>query len=310
MSGSSMPLFATIDLGSNSFHMLIVQHDPDEPDLTQAKIVTKIKRKVRLASGLGKDGILNDDAFKRGLDCLNWFAQNLAEIKPQHCIIAATATLRLAKNAKDFVAQGEAILGHPIQIISGEQEANYIYQGASNGHQNHDKKLVIDIGGASTELILGHGNKATKLTSLNVGCVTWLEQFFGDKKITQSRFELAISATKKELAPIKTAYIEHGWLSCFGASGTIQAIKEILLAQGREFSINMNVLQELKQQLIDCKHIKKINIEGLTPERAIVFPSGIAILIAIVSELSVESVQLANGALREGLLFSLINANE
>ena len=119
------PLFATIDLGSNSFHMLVIEYDANEPDLINAKIVTKIKRKVRLASGLEKDGTLNNDAITRGLECLKWFANTLAEIKPNHCMVVATATLRLAKNAKEFIQQGEAILGFPIEIISGKKEAGF-----------------------------------------------------------------------------------------------------------------------------------------------------------------------------------------
>ena len=305
MFNSLEPLFAIIDLGSNSFHMLIVQHDPKEPNLAKAKVITKIKRKVRLASGLNTNGALNHAAMQRGLDCLNWFGDTLQELRPDHCVAVATATLRLANNAAEFVTQGEQALGYPIHIISGEQEANLIYQGASSGSNDETKQLVIDIGGASTEIILGQGNTVLALTSLNLGCVTWYEQFFGDKKINATRFKLAMSAAKKQLTTIKPAFLAQGWSLCFGASGTVQNIREILQAEGRELIITKALLQELKQRMIRFQHIDNIDIEGLVEERAVVFPSGIAILLSIFEEFDIDSMQLARGALREGLLANL-----
>lgn len=285
MLNSTLPLLATIDLGSNSFHMLVVQYDATQPHATNTKVVTKIKRKVRLASGLDHNGMLSEEAIQRGLDCLAWFADTLEPLPITNIMVAATATLRLAKNAQQFVQRAAQILPYPIQVLSGEQEASFIYQGASLYSSLDSRQLVVDIGGASTEIIIGQGSNALALTSLNLGCVTWFEQFFGDKKISESRFKLAISAAKKELASIKHDYQQLGWQACLGASGTVQTIKQIMQAEQRDTIITHALLLELKQRMVDSQHIDALNIAGLAAERAIVFPSGIAILLAIFEEL-------------------------
>lgn len=304
MSSDSLPLYAVIDLGSNSFHMLLLHRDQNK-----VQIFDKIKRKVRLAEGLDQHSWLDDNAIERGLSCLALFAQHLAKVRPDRIKIVATAALRQAKNAQDFIARGEALLGHPINIISGEQEAALIYQGAASGfaHLASTRYLVVDIGGASTELIIGTQHNPLLLKSLNMGCVTWLEQYFQANTLSSEQFEAAIAAAKKELMPIVSAYQAEGWQIALGASGTLQSLHKIALAQGDDSAITRDFLYQQQEKVLRCKQQDKLCIAGLSADRAKVFPSGLAILIAIFESLNIESMALAQGALREGLIAQLIS---
>ncbi|MGL6176510.1 MAG: hypothetical protein ACRC1U_05900 [Vibrionaceae bacterium] len=313
---SNSSYYAAIDLGSNSFHLWIVKKEG-----SAARTVTKIKRKVRLAAGLRRDGdllLLDDDAFARGLACLECFAQEIAVIPKENVICVATAALRQAANQQQFLAQGKAVLGVEIQLISGEQEAALIYQGASefagverafhsSTWQNGVHSLVIDIGGASSELIIGKDTKPLLLTSLEMGCVTWRTRYFADDKLTEANFAAAIAAAKEKLFPIVPSYQAVRWQKCFGASGIMQSIHKILQIQDKVEQIDLALLHRLKAQLIDYQSFEKINISGLNAERAMVFPSGLAILIAIFECMQIKTLALAQGALREALLLQVVN---
>ncbi|MGL5292086.1 MAG: hypothetical protein ACRC9T_09210 [Vibrionaceae bacterium] len=316
VSTTSSPYYAAIDLGSNSFHLWIVKKEG-----ATARTVTKSKRKVRLAAGLQGDGELqrlDDEAFARGLACLAYFAQEIASIPKENVICVATAALRQAANQQQFLTQGQAILGAQIQLISGEQEAALIYQGASEftgiervfhpaSWQKKIHSLVIDIGGASSELIIGKENKPLLLTSLEMGCVTWRTRYFADDKLTEANFCAAIAAAKEKLLPIVASYQAVGWQKCLGASGIMQSIYKILSSKEKVDHIHLALLYRLKTQLIDCQTFEQINISGLNDERAMVFPSGLAILIAIFESLQIETLSLAQGALREALLLQVVN---
>lgn len=299
----SSPLYAAIDLGSNSFHMLLVRHIEG-----QVQTMAKIKRKVRLANGLDKDNYLNNEAMQRGWDCLRLFAERLQDIPPQNIRIVGTAALRSAKNVDVFLETANKILGHPIQIISGEEEAATIYKGVAHTSGGLGRRLVVDIGGASTELIIGEGFEAKALVSLPMGCVTWLDYYFKDRQLTAHNFEQAITSAKTVLEPILKQYKELGWQACVGASGTVQALQEIMLAQGMDEEITLKKLKRLQKQAMAASHLEELEIDGLTLERALVFPSGLSILIAIFEFLEVESMTLAGGALREGLAYGMIDA--
>ena len=233
--------------------------------------------------------------------------RTLQDIPLSQIRVVATATLRLAVNAGDFIARAQEILGCPVQVISGEEEARLIYQGVAHTTGGDDRRLVVDIGGASTELVTGTGAQATSLFSLSMGCVTWLERYFTDRNLAKENFDEAENAARAVLRPVMDELRYHGWKVCVGASGTVQALQEIMMAQGMDERITLAKLQQLKQRAIQCGRLEELEIEGLTLERALVFPSGLAILIAIFTELNIQCMTLAGGALREGLVYGMLH---
>ncbi len=299
---ASASLYAAIDLGSNSFHMLVVREVAGS-----IQTLTRVKRKVRLAAGLSRENVLSQEAMERGWQCLRLFSERLQDIPSAQIRVVATATLRLAVNASEFIAKAQQILGCPVQVISGEEEARLIYQGVAHTTGGSDRRLVVDIGGASTELVTGTGAQATSLFSLSMGCVTWLERFFTDRHLGQENFAAAEQAAREVLRPVAAELHRHGWQVCVGASGTVQALQEIMMAQGMDERITLVKLQQLKQRAIQCGRLEELEIEGLTLERALVFPSGLAILIAIFTEMNILSMTLAGGALREGLVYGMLH---
>ncbi|MGX9418734.1 guanosine-5'-triphosphate,3'-diphosphate diphosphatase [Vibrio sp. WJH972] len=299
---ASTPFYAAIDLGSNSFHMLVVRHVEGS-----VQTMAKIKRKVRLAAGLDAKNHLSQEAMQRGWDCLSLFAERLQDIPESHIRIVGTATLRVASNIDEFLEKANQILGHSIEVISGEEEAATIYKGVAHTSGGLGQRLVVDIGGASTELVIGEGFDAKALTSLKMGCVTWLNRYFQDHKLSQSNFTNAIDAAKTALEPILNQYRSLGWDISVGASGTVQALQEIMVAQGMDEVITHSKLQRLQSQAMYFDQLEELEIEGLTSERALVFPSGLSILIAIFQVLDIESMTLAGGALREGLVYEMID---
>ena len=298
----SPPLFAAIDLGSNSFHMLVVRHIDGS-----VQTMAKIKRKVRLAAGLDEHNALSHEAMQRGWDCLSLFAERLQDIPKENIRIVGTATLRTATNVDIFLEKANQILGYDINVISGEEEAATIYKGVAHTSGGSGRRLVVDIGGASTEMIIGEGFSAKALTSLKMGCVTWLERHFKDRQLTATNFDNAIEAAKSTLAPILDSYTDIGWDVCVGASGTVQALQEIMLAQGMDEVITHTKLKRLQKQAMATERLEELEIEGLTLERALVFPSGLSILIAIFELLEIDSMTLAGGALREGLAYEMVD---
>ena len=299
---SSTSLYAAIDLGSNSFHMLVVREVAGS-----IQTLSRIKRKVRLAAGLSGNNTLSAEAMERGWQCLRLFAERLQDIPPEQIRVVATATLRLAVNADQFLEKARDILGCPVQVISGEEEARLIYQGVAHTTGGADQRLVVDIGGASTELVTGSGAQTTSLFSLPMGCVTWLERYFTDRSLTKENFAQAENAAREVLRPVADILRQHGWQVCVGASGTVQALQEIMMAQGMDERITLPKLQQLKQRAIQCGRLEELEIEGLTLERALVFPSGLAILLAIFSEMNIQCMTLAGGALREGLVYGMLH---
>ncbi|CAK9886447.1 MAG: Guanosine-5'-triphosphate,3'-diphosphate pyrophosphatase [Candidatus Erwinia impunctatus] len=299
---SASSLYAAIDLGSNSFHMLVVREVAGS-----LQTVSRIKRKVRLAAGLNEQGMLSDEAMERGWDCLRLFAEPLTALTPAQVRVVATATLRMAQNADFFLQKAQQILGHQITIISGEQEAQLIYQGVAHTSGGPDERLVVDIGGASTELVTGNGEHSTALLSLSMGCVTWLSRYFANHQLTDENFTQAENAAKTKLQAVTHLLEKQHWQACVGASGTVQALQDIMLAQGMDEHITLNKLLKLREQVIQCGKLETLEINGLTSERAQVFPSGLAILIAIFRTLSLTSMTLAGGALREGVLYGMLH---
>jgi exopolyphosphatase/guanosine-5'-triphosphate,3'-diphosphate pyrophosphatase len=295
--------YAVVDLGSNSFHLLITQLVNN-----QIKIVAKIKQKIRLAAGLNHKNELSQDAIQRGIDCLTIFSQHLAGIPICNIRIVATAALRIATNRDDFLLLANKILPIKVNLLSGKQEAKTIYSGVAHTclDKFDKKRLVIDIGGASTELVIGQGFDAKHAISLSLGCVSFKERFFTDDLLTDKNFTAAITAASKMVAPVYPKFINLGWQSVLGSSGSMQALFEILQERQQPIEITPTFLQETKQNLIDCKTIDNIIISGLRADRAPVLASGLSILIALFQVLNITKLTRSTGALREGLLYEML----
>ncbi|MBU2869555.1 phosphatase [Colwellia sp. E2M01] len=301
--------YAVVDLGSNSFHLLITQL-VNTPTGKTIQTVNKVKQKVRLAAGLDSNNLLTDDAIELGLDCLRNFALYLNTIPVNNILIVATAALRIATNNQLFFDAAAKILPKPIKLLSGEQEAETIYAGVAHtakcNLQAAQKQLVIDIGGASTEVIVGVGCSAKKVVSLNIGCVSFIGQFFSNNTLSQENFNSCISAAEAIITPIKDEFIQLGWQYAVSSSGTMQACVEILQARQQNPVVTLDFLLEIKAALIQCKTINNIKIEGLRDDRAAVLASGLSILIALFTCLNIKELCLSSGALREGLFFELV----
>ncbi|MGO2290769.1 guanosine-5'-triphosphate,3'-diphosphate diphosphatase [Pseudoalteromonas sp.] len=294
-------VYAVIDLGSNSFHMLIAKSIAGG-----LQTIGRVKRKVRLAAGLNNENVLSYEAMQRGWECLALFVERLQDIPKKNITIVATATLRLATNADVFKQKAEQILGHKINVISGELEARIIYKGVAHTSSCVGRQLVIDIGGASTEVVIGKGFSALHYKSLNIGCVTYLERYFKDYKLNEANYNAAIKAARLVIDDIAADYKIAGWEVASGASGTVQAIQEIMIAQNLSDSLTLKKLQTIKAQSIEYQTINDLDLPGLSEERRLVFVSGLAILIALFESLEIERMGLAGGALREGVLYSMI----
>lgn len=295
--------FAVIDLGSNSFFLQITQLKNN-----QLEIVEKVKQKVRLAAGLNSNNELSNEAIIRGLDCLTLFSKYLKGIPLSNIRIVTTATLRIAINRDDFLIQANTILPLKINLLSGEQEAKTIYSGVAHTSQGdcYKKRLVIDIGGASTELIIGQGFEAKHAISINMGCVSYREKFFSNGFLTESNFTTAISAASNMITPVAEDFLKLGWQSVLGSSGCMQALAEILRDRQQPIIITTRFMQEIKQELILCKSIDDIQLSGLRDDRKPVLASGLSILIALFNVLKITELTLSTGALREGLLYEML----
>ncbi len=295
------PLYAVIDLGSNSFHMLITRQLANS-----VQVVDKVKRKVRLASGLDSNNVLSESVIAKGLECLSFFAERLQDIPAENIRIVATATLRLAQNRADFFVPAEKILSHKITLLSGIEEAKNIYLGVAHTCCSADNRLILDIGGASTEIIAGHGFEVKKAISLNIGCVTFNQQFFPNGKLNCDNFSHAIAAAEAAITSIRDEYFNIGWQCALGGSGTMQALAELLIHQHKPSILSLDFLYQVKNELLHFKNIQDINIPGLSSERSPVIASGLAILIALFQQFSLQKLSLSSGALREGLLYEML----
>ncbi|MBS4712687.1 exopolyphosphatase [Aeromonas caviae] len=292
-------LYAAVDLGSNSFHMVIAR-------LTEGRmqIIDRIKERVRLAEGMDEQRRMSQEAMARGLDCLALFAERLTNIKPDQIRIAGTYTLRRASNARDFVREAAKVLNHPIEIISGQEEARLIYQGVAHTQHIEGQVLVVDIGGGSTELIIGEGFSPLALTSRKMGCVSFTQSFFGNGKLSEKAFNAAVLEAQHQLAPIINQYRKLGWQSCLGSSGSIRTVRDVL--QGEEWTdgaITLAGLERLKEEMLKHKRVDQLKLAGLTEERQGVFAAAVAILLGLFTSLPIERMEYSDGALREGLLY-------
>lgn len=294
---------AAIDLGSNSFHMIIAQQLQGE-----LRTVEKRGEKVQLAAGLNERGYLSEESMQRGLECLRGFAKHLRNFKPEAVTVVATNALRVARNRSEFIVRAEEILGFQIELIAGREEARLIYLGVSHTQADDDgKRLVIDIGGGSTEFIIGERFESKALESLFMGCVSYTQQFFPEGEISELNFHRAVARARRELLEIQQAYKAIGWSEVIGSSGTIRATEQVLINKGwSEQGISREGLNKLCQWLSSHKTISDIELPGFKPQRQQVFIAGVAILKGIFDTFKINLMHYSDGALREGALWDLI----
>lgn len=296
-------IVASVDLGSNSFHMIVCRIQNNE-----LVVVDRLREMVRLAAGIDEHKNLSEEAQQRALDCLARMGQRLRDL-PRHCVrIVGTNTLRSAANAQEFIEKAEACLGHPIDIISGVEEARLIYLGVAHSlAANEERRLVMDIGGGSTELIIGEKFTPVYLQSLYMGCVSMSRRFFKDGAISQNAINKAETAAELELEPFVTRFRKLNWQEAIGASGTIRAVDKIVRAEGwSDEGITFKSLKQLISAMGAVKHISELKFSALDPERAPVFPGGVMILYATFKLLEIKKMRVSDGALREGLIHDLL----
>src|ERR1700722_12576399 len=305
MSGGRLvpDVLAAVDLGSNSFHMVVARYSHG-----QLVILDRLREMVRLAAGLGASGRLDDAATDRALRCLERFGQRLRAVRADSVRVVGTNALRHAKRKRVFLEHARATPGHPNEIISGLEEARLIYSGvAHTSPMSTDKRLVIDIVGGSTEAVIGEGFNPLLLESLSVGCVGLSAAYFEDGRISAKRLERARTAVRLELEPVQEAYRKMGWLQAFGSSGTVRVIGDTLRALNPESPhITLENLNGLAERVIAAGHVDELDLPEVDAERAPVFPAGLAILLEVVESFGIDRVRVAEGAMREGLLYDLM----
>jgi len=295
-------IIAAVDLGSNSFHMVVARTQGGN-----LAIIDRLREMVRLAGGLDENGNLDDEAQQRALDCLARFGQRLVDFHADNVRAVGTNTLRRARNRRDFLGDAERALGFPIEVVSGVEEARLVYLGAVHTlPPQRQRRLVVDIGGGSTELVIGEGVDPLALESLYMGCVGMSQQFFGDGRVTAKAMDAARMHARLELRPVKASFRSLGWSTAIGTSGTIRTVQEVLMQMRGDPYISKDGLNALIDSLVATGKIKKISLPGLPAERVPVFPGGVAILAEVFGTLRLESMTAAEGALREGILFDML----
>jgi len=300
---SPFDYIAAVDLGSNSFHMIIARFEDGQLD-----VVDRLREQVQLGAGLDRYKRLTPETRQRALACLGRFGQRLRDLPQGSVRAVGTNTLRMARNSDTFLLEAEQALGHPIEIIAGREEARLIYLGVAGSiADDRGQRLVIDIGGGSTEYIIGMRSEPFYRESLFMGCVSFAKRFFAKGRITRAALNRAEIAARQELQTIETFYRQVGWAQAIGASGTILAIARVLQANGwGDGTITLDGLASLRAALVAKGSVEKLDFEGLRRDRAPIFPSGVAILSASFDMLQIERMQVSDGALREGLLYELL----
>ncbi|MBS8241881.1 exopolyphosphatase [Marinobacter lipolyticus] len=300
---TSPELLAAIDMGSNSFHMVVAR-------LVHGEIRTleKMGEKVQLGAGLDAYNRLTEDAQLRALACLSRFAQRLQGMPAEAVQIVGTNALRVARNAQEFMSRAEQVLGYPVEIIAGREEARLIYLGVSHTlSDDSGRRLVIDIGGGSTEFIIGERFEPQELESLHMGCVSFRNRYFADGRISRRQMDKAVTHAQQELLNIRRHFRGVGWQSAVGSSGSIKAIASVLetlkITNG---AITLAGMTELRQRLISMGRVEKLGDLGVRSDRQSIFPAGFAILMGAFQSLQIEEMTFAEGALREGLLYDIV----
>lgn len=321
----STDLVAAVDLGSNSLRLLVAQV-VNTPSGTQLRPIDTLRETVRLAAGLTENKILGNDAYQRGLNTIRRFGERIRGFNPANVRAVATNTLRVAKNSAQFVAEAEKALGFPIEVIAGVEEARLIYIGAAHEVQAvQGNRLVIDIGGGSTEFIIGKGYEPKLMESLYIGCVSHSLRFFPKGNIDAHSFKEAELAARREIQVISGAYLKSGWNQVIGSSGTARALAELIVennlngssdgltmgrVNGTSGLITRDGLKQLKKHLLKYEHVNQVELIGLKDDRRAVWPGGLAIMLAAFDELNIDSMEVTDAALRIGVLYDLLGRSQ
>lgn len=272
------------------------------------QVIDRLKEMVRLAAGMDSDRYLDDDIQDKALACLERFGQRIRSFPANSVRIVGTNTLRQAKNSHQFIARAEQALGHPIHIISGIEEARLVYQGVAHSLAgNANSRFVMDIGGSSTEYIIGQHDTANIKESLNMGCVTVSQQFFKNGKISKKAFTKAVLYAEQRLEPFQNSFNSKHFDEAIGASGSLKAISNVLQTSGwSNNGITMAGLELLVAHLLTLENFQQINFPALSIERKPVFIGAVAIVYATFKTLQIEQMTVSDGALREGLIYDLV----
>ena len=299
-------LIAAVDLGSNSFRLQVGQVRGN-----QIYELDGIKETVRLGAGLGSDKQLDGVSQLRALSALSKFGERLRGFHPDAVRAVATNTLRVAKNGAAFLVQAEAALGFPIEVIAGREDARLIYLGVAHTLPNpRQQQMIVDIGGGSTECIIGRNFKPLHLESLYMGCVSYSLRFFPNGQIDRKSFHEAELAAGQELQTIVKAYRETGWETAVGSSGTARAIADLLELNGfAEHGITRKGVDKLAEALIRAGNVNHARLEGMRNDRTPVLPGGLAIMSAVFKAFDLEQMEFSEGALRLGVLYDLLGRN-
>jgi exopolyphosphatase/guanosine-5'-triphosphate,3'-diphosphate pyrophosphatase len=294
---------AAIDLGSNSFHMIVGRLQNG-----QLQLIDRLREPVRLAAGLDDDQQLHPDVAERALDCLRRFGQRVHDLQPGNIRAVGTNTLRIAQTKHGFIEQAQQALGHRIEVISGIEEARLIHLGVAHSLADPGgQRLVVDIGGGSTELIIGEGFHPVYLESLYMGCVSISQRFFSDGVISKKAMKDAILAARLELQASKETLRRLGWSMATGSSGTIRTVRDVVRESGwSDSGITAESLKQLRNTLIDIGQAERIDFSAVNEDRKPVFAAGVAVLSAVFQALKIDRMQYSSGAVREGLLYDLL----
>lgn len=296
-------LMAAVDLGSNSFHMVICRYEHG-----QFTVVDRHKEAVRIAAGLDENNILSYEVAARALQTLSEFAQLLRTLKKTQVRVVATNAFRRMANKGSFLEEAERILGHNIEIIAGREEARLIYLGVSKwSEMGDDKRLVMDIGGGSTEVIIGSGDTPIVRESLEVGCVVMTNRYFADGALTEARFLGAKLAAELAMMPVVADFKKQGWVTALGCSGTMKSMATIIAKQGWcKEGITRESLNQLYRYVLERGHINNLELDGLDGDRRLVFAGGLSVLMALFELFDLSAIAVSEIALREGVLYDLI----
>jgi len=299
----SYDTLAAVDMGSNSFRLEVVRVAGD-----QLYPLDSLKETVRLAGGLGEDKNLDEATQEGALACLQRFGERLRGLSPEAIRCVGTSALRVAKNANAFIRKAEDALGHPIEIVAGREEARLIYLGVAHSlPASPDRRLVVDIGGGSTEFIIGHGLKPHERESLHMGCVNFSQRFFTGGVIDKSALKAAEVAARAEVERIAREFSRKNWQQAIGSSGTARALREILEQNGwSELGITADGLAKLRTHFIKAGQIESLELAGLARDRRPVIAGGFAIMAGLFAELGIEQMDVAETAMREGILYDLL----
>ncbi|MDX7987615.1 exopolyphosphatase [Xenorhabdus sp. 12] len=292
---------ATIDLGSNSFHMVIARIVNGA-----IQVIGRLKKRVHLADGLNSKNELSEEAINRGLACLSLFAERLQGVPADNVCLVGTHSLREATNVQEFLKRAKEVIPYPIEIISGHEEARLIFMGVEHTQPEKGRKLVIDIGGGSTELVIGEDFEPLLIESRRMGCISFARQFFPDGVINEVNFCKARLQAAQKLENLVWQFRSKGWDFALGASGTIKTIHKLLVEQGeKDGLITPDRLNMLVKRILKYKNFDALDLPGLTEDRKQIFVPGLAIMCGIFDTLHIQELRLSQGALREGVLYEM-----